>query len=277
MIRTLYAKDLFLSNEPFNFYFFNSSNVTPHKHSDFYEIFIILNGSANHYFNGKQNLIDKRTFCIVRPGDTHSFSSYNGKTNTQHLNIRIQPVELKKLCFEIDYSVFDYVQNAENTTLTLTKEEFSQVNFWITQLLVLHDKPKQDIVIKMLTRIFLTLFYIKRVEKNSLFPEWFSSLLIEINKQEFIDKSAKDIYALCNYSSNYTINAFKHYLGVTPGEYLLNLKMNYACSLLKNTNYTTLTISNAVGFYSLSYFTNTFKKKFGLTPSEYRNKAITNT
>lgn len=59
---------------------------------------------------------------------------------------------------------------------------------------------------------------------------------------------------------------------MTPTEYLTKIKLNYACNLLENSDYTTLYIANLLGFYSLSYFTNIFKKNMNVSPSRYRKQ-----
>ena len=140
-----------------------------------------------------------------------------------------------------------------------------------------HDEDVQQkkALITSLFFFFISIFIVQQKEDVSLqIPPWLESFLQKINSPEFIDKSAKDIYAISPYSPASLIRFFKKYLNCTPTEYLLNIKINYACNLLQNTDYSIIYISNEVGFSSLSHFNHTFKKYKNVTPTEYR-KSIT--
>ena len=54
-------------------------------------------------------------------------------------------------------------------------------------------------------------------------------------------------------------------------EYLREIKINYACSLLKTSNLSILDIAIEVGYFALSHFNRIFKDRMGCTPTEYRN------
>ncbi len=65
---------------------------------------------------------------------------------------------------------------------------------------------------------------------------------------------------------------FKEVLGTSPGQYLLNLKIEKTGQILRETSLTISEISAKAGFESEFYFSRIFKKKMGQTPSEYRKK-----
>jgi YesN/AraC family two-component response regulator len=65
-------------------------------------------------------------------------------------------------------------------------------------------------------------------------------------------------------------NRVKEYTGLTPNEYLMEVRMNKALSLLENQVYLTVSeVAHAVGLEHSSYFTKQFKERFGKTPSEF--------
>ena len=51
----------------------------PHYH-DYFELFLMLDGSAVHFVNGDEIKLSKGTAVFVRPNDTHDFVCKNGKT-----------------------------------------------------------------------------------------------------------------------------------------------------------------------------------------------------
>ncbi len=68
---------------------------------------------------------------------------------------------------------------------------------------------------------------------------------------------------------------FKKYTGVSPGQYLLQLKIQMAKNLLSNSLFSIKEISFKSGFESPYYFSRAFKKHVGMTPSEFRDQSET--
>ena len=60
--------------------------------------------------------------------------------------------------------------------------------------------------------------------------------------------------------------------GLTPLDFVRNIKMKYACKLLKNKSANISDVAYALGFSTPKYFTKTFKEVFGMTPSEFQEK-----
>ena len=67
-------------------------------------------------------------------------------------------------------------------------------------------------------------------------------------------------------------NKIKSLTGMTPNNFMIDIKLKHAASCLKkNPNENVSNIAYACGFNTLSHFNKLFKKTYGLTPSEYRN------
>ncbi|NNU63606.1 helix-turn-helix domain-containing protein [Ochrobactrum soli] len=64
---------------------------------------------------------------------------------------------------------------------------------------------------------------------------------------------------------------FKNAFGLTPNQYILQERVNWARWLLSNTDKSLTTIAAEAGFGSQSYFTEIFKRFTGTTPREFRN------
>ena len=54
-------------------------------------------------------------------------------------------------------------------------------------------------------------------------------------------------------------------------QYLLRLRLNAACTLLKNSTTSILEIAQRCGYNNLSNFNRQFKERFGVSPRDYRN------
>ena len=73
------------------------------------------------------------------------------------------------------------------------------------------------------------------------------------------------------------LNDFKKYTGQSVNQYLIQLRLTMASTLLRDTELSVEEICERTGFSDISYFSKVFKKKLNHTPSKYRklyNKAL---
>ena len=68
----------------------------------------------------------------------------------------------------------------------------------------------------------------------------------------------------------YFSHVFKREMGVAFTEYVIGLKIEYACKLLETTNYHAYRISIECGFSDPSYFNRVFCAQMNMTPQTYR-------
>lgn len=64
----------------------------------------------------------------------------------------------------------------------------------------------------------------------------------------------------------------KEMTGISTGEFIRNLKLEQAASLIAKGGINISQVVYAVGFNNTTHFSSVFKKHFGMTPSEYANK-----
>jgi AraC-like DNA-binding protein len=88
--------------------------------------------------------------------------------------------------------------------------------------------------------------------------------------------SLNELASVVNLSRSGFSRLFKTETGVSPGEYLIRLKMERACQLLEATTFLSIKqIMAEVGYYNKGNFVRQFKRYFYITPSEYRKRAFT--
>ena len=75
-------------------------------------------------------------------------------------------------------------------------------------------------------------------------------------------------------SVSHLTRLFKEYTGVTPKEYITQIRLNKAMLLLSESNENILEVAYAIGFKSLSSFYKCFKDNTGCTPKEYRKSSL---
>lgn len=77
--------------------------------------------------------------------------------------------------------------------------------------------------------------------------------------------------SMCAVSDTYFRKLFKEIHGVSPAQYVINLRLEYASQLLMSRLYTILEVSEKSGFNDVKYFSKLFKKHYGVSPSEFRD------
>lgn len=73
-------------------------------------------------------------------------------------------------------------------------------------------------------------------------------------------------------SKEYLSRLFKKYEGIPVVEYILNVKIEAACNMLRYSDRQVNEIADYLSFGSLSYFSRVFKKKTGMSPQQYRKE-----
>lgn len=71
----------------------------------------------------------------------------------------------------------------------------------------------------------------------------------------------------------YLYNLFMKYVGISPKEYLNNIRIQKACELLSKTDYLISEISCSVGYDDPLQFSKFFKSRTGKSPLDYRSLA----
>lgn len=70
---------------------------------------------------------------------------------------------------------------------------------------------------------------------------------------------------------SYLTNSFRKILNMSPQKFLINLRLDKAISLLRETALPIHTISSQVGYDDPLAFSKMFKQKYGICPSEFRD------
>ena len=86
------------------------------------------------------------------------------------------------------------------------------------------------------------------------------------------DISNKTLSEKFGFVPSYISSLFKAQYGVSPGEYIVRLRISQAQMLMKNSDLLTKEISQQVGYEDPFYFSKVFKRVTGETPSQYMER-----
>lgn len=91
-------------------------------------------------------------------------------------------------------------------------------------------------------------------------------IINHLNEKITIDEIASYVFL----SKIYCENLFKKHTGKTIINYINELKINNACSLLLQSDIPLKHIADSLGFYDYNYFSRIFKTLVGVSPQKYR-------
>ncbi|MDR9857373.1 AraC family transcriptional regulator [Paenibacillus sp. VCA1] len=251
-----------------------------HTH-DFFELFLILKGSVVHVINGTRQLLEENALVFIRDRDVHCYEQTMGG-DCQFINLSFNREVLDDLISFLGegFPSERLLEPAMPPSTLLSKTEKEYVRYRLDQLSLIPQEKKP--AVKAEVRAILTdLFsrYIKAeadpIERTGQ-PEWFKALCREAKKKEHFTRGTAALVGLSGKSHAYVCRMFRKHLGMSPTQYINELRMSYAENLLLNTDMEIVDISLEIGLDNISYFYDLFKRKHNLTPHRYRQFGIIN-
>lgn len=106
--------------------------------------------------------------------------------------------------------------------------------------------------------------------KASDVPEIIQSVRMYLLNHYQEKNTLEELGSRFNINPYYLQKQFKRYVGMSPSEYQIFLRMTKAKELIRSTKMPVGEVAYAVGMENLGYFTRQFKQQEGMTPQEYR-------
>jgi AraC-like DNA-binding protein len=244
-----------------------------HTHS-YWEIHIFLSGTATHFFNGHRYQIEPNTIWVIHPADKHCI--IDGSPDLSYINfgIDIETFELftstqsdilktalqqPLLCFPISQKAAQIILANEIELLQLDKNSLEFTFALYKQFL--------NIMLRIINRISLP-------QLNNSIPldEDISILANKLKDKNNMNRSLTDILSEFPYSYGGIAKKFKQQLKISPSEFFIQRKMEFAKNLLESTRNSIESIADIVGYASNTCFYNTFKSYYGVSPGAYRKQ-----
>ena len=114
---------------------------------------------------------------------------------------------------------------------------------------------------------------------TAVLPESTAGQNVEDAVKEYIREhmmeniSVADIADTLHFNHQYLMRVFKKKTGLSILEYMTQLRMDAAKTVLKNSELPIREVSMMVGYTDYAYFTRVFRKEVGVSPSQYRSRS----
>lgn len=233
-----------------------------------YVLHYITSGKGSYTINNKTYTLHKNQGFLIPP-DTityyeadkeepwnYMWIGFNGVKAETYLNYA--NLNEDNLIFE--YSTDDTLQIYLNEMLKLKELNFSN-----------------ELKLEGLLYMFMSALVSCRKDEGN--TKAFRSTEIYLEKSiEYIEKNYADnikINDIANYigiNRSYLTHIFKKNINISPQEFLLNYRIDKACTLLKRSDLSIKAVSKSIGYSDPLTFSKIFKKVKGESPKNYREK-----
>ena len=248
-----------------------------HSHADFIEAFLVASGKALHICNQHVSLLDPGTFVLIRANDTHCYDFYQN-SDFEFYNISLSLTDYESLLSFFNYhpALMKHLNSSEVSSVRLSSHE---VNQFISEYKHIESfiQAKQYDIAKISFKILLSNIFIEHFindcfqnQAGHQLPQWLADLISQMHSQDALRMGLDYMVQLSGYSQAYLTRCFKKYIDLTPTQFINNLRLNLASSMLLQTKNEILQICQDCGFNNLSYFYRVFKKAYGMSPNQYR-------
>lgn len=238
-------------------------NCSVHSHQ-FTEIFYILKGKGDFEVANNRFAIKENDLIVVNSSIPHAEHS-DKKSPLEYIVLGINGLEFYS-AEGTDHILQNFSQQRDESLFylkTLLREirskepDFENICQNLLQILISHIMRRSHIELAAAPE--------NKATRECRFIEQY------INEHFKEDISLQTLSDLTYLNKYYLAHAFKNYKGISPINYLIQLRIEEAKLLLETTNNSIAKISSQTGFSSQSYFTQTFRKATGISPREYRN------
>lgn len=227
-----------------------------HSH-DAWELVCCTSGNGTFQFESGSTINYKEGQIVaIPPNERHANFSSEGFTN---LHIRMEePAFPYRSAFRVDDDAQRHLRNA-----------FAEARYYL-----LAEIQKRELVLAALGDLICSYMIVYRSKNEFSKPvEQIRNMII--NHYAECDFALDEAIRSLPFHYDYLRKLFKKEMGVTPLEYMINLRMKKAEVMLTtmgSSDYSVAEIGALCGYEDALYFSRVFKKHFGCAPSTFAKK-----
>lgn len=227
-----------------------------HHHTGF-EMHFIIEGLQEYEVNGKNYVLESGSFLIIYPGVSHTVIASVPHTQKYSITFDKHTVE-SQICFlgtiseriadNLDY-IFNEALLKKEISTTLIENNILEILVWAFRLSGREEK--------------------KNTQKQD------ENVIVSLAKQYIDDNidlapSVEEVSEYCYLSTKQLTRIFQRYEDISPGEYIMKMRISTIEKLLADDSLSLKQISEITNFKNEYYFNAFFKKHSGMPPGEYR-------
>lgn len=251
--------------------------MTIHTH-EFYEFLLVTSGIITHIVNGKTFNLKKGDLVFIRKNDIHGATYLS--PDSEHINFSFSQNTLDELASFIGpgFDMNSLLENEYAPVAHLAKQDEANLYSRMSELFVPQNAEFDKQKLKSKSRYLLTYIFMNYfsdiIGPRAKIPFWLEHTYDAMKQPKNFIAGHERMVELSGRSPEHLSRNFKKYYKTTPINYIIELRLNHAASLLSNSTMSVTDICFECGFNSLPWFHEIFAKQYGMTPGKYREKIL---
>lgn len=244
------------------------SQVETHVHNDYDQLLVVLSGGGTVTFGEQSDELKEGHAYLFLKGVSHSFR-FTDPSVTLDFKFRIE-----------DRSISDYLRSVKPSCVC-AGSRMSELKQWYKQSLMLARKPGSFHPLTIEAGFKGTLVSLLSCDMSAqaspheaLLSSDDSDPIVSYMKTHFAENITLGLLSRrFGFNPNYLIKRFYDKTGLTPIQFLQEVRLEKAKEYLEFTALPISEIADRVG-WTQSYFSKILKRQVGLSPSQYRESLL---
>lgn len=221
-----------------------------------HELIFSLRGRATVFFNGERLETEKGTVRFLPAGPTEQYEVVRQENGA---------------CIDI---FFDTDLPISENAFVMNPKQSEKLEGLFKKAVALWASKEEGYYfecISLIYRIFAEL------QKQNYVPSEHTEKIapaVALIREQFLTNEIRisELCEACGISESYLKRLFREKYGASPKQYIIQLKINHACELLRLGRYTVTQVAEQCGFSDVYFFSRQFKAYMGVTPTQFVQK-----
>ena len=256
-----------------NFYYHINMCDWPikHSHKDYWEITVVASGEIINRTDKGGELHKTGSVFVSSTQDEHCLLSHGGNPS-RYINLLVKESYVKKMVGALfggddPLNEFRFARaSVSGAKIAEIERILINIDYSLPQFYAAHDDIAAAVYLLLASSLRLA-----KSEHALQMPPWQLKLNRLAQDYSLLNLNVNALCSELGYSRTQLNHLFNRHYGISPHDYIVNYKFNYAATLLKTTNLTIADVAYKIGYSNVLQFYNVFKKIYGVTPALFRN------
>ena len=273
-----------LMQEPIIIQDCDTDSASLHSHN-FFEFVYVASGKAEHTVDGHSMILSSGDYFLINLKSSHTYRRIDYGEQFVVINFLFLPEFLDRTLKNADsfqkilnnYLLrFGYRKFSDRVTQQAYHDTDGFISVLAKKMLTEYREKKPGYEEVLRNGLITLLVHLVRndTESNGDHTDTITPYLKDyVAKHYMEDVSLSALASSLNYSLTHVSLTFKREMQCSFRDYLMRVRMEKACRLLRVTKKSVSEIAAMVGYADPSFFHKAFRKSLGLTPGEYRRQS----